>query len=128
MLPDQDSLQPEILEALYHAEKGRMKARLVYNLLAQSHPEVDYEERTRKYRNSQSHWANRVQWARQQLVDRGFVFRANAGPNPEFGVWIITDEGRKYIARFHRRRSADPSLRERPSSDPRNTIRTFPTR
>jgi len=56
------------------------------------------EERTSRFKNSASHWANRVQFCRQHLVDRGFIYPANKGPESAYGVWILTPEGRRYQA------------------------------
>jgi hypothetical protein len=65
-------------------------------------PKVTVEERTLRFQNSASQWANRVQFCRQHLVDRGLIYKAGEGPNPEHGVWIITQAGCEYQAREYR--------------------------
>lgn len=98
-IPSNDVIEPELLALLAASPSGRLGVTDVYDQLASLHPELTFEERSLPFKNSASQWANRVQFGRLHLVERGFIFRAGDGPNPRRGVWIITDTGREYTAR-----------------------------
>jgi len=85
--------------SLARSPNGRLRASDCYDELANLFPEVTVEERTLKFQNSVSQWANRIQFCRQHLVDRGFIYNAGEGPSPERGVWVTTPSGREYQAR-----------------------------
>lgn len=82
-----------------------MLAAVAYDRLAQLHPELTLDERTQPYRNAVSKWANRVQFARLHLANRGLLYRAGVGPNAGRGYWVITPRGEENAKQF--------SLRER---------------
>ena len=94
-IPDDFVIQNEILSLLASSPDGRLHLHKVYDELSKLHPELTYEEKNKKYVNSKSEWANRVQFARLHLANRGLIYKAEAGPSPARGVWIITEAGRK---------------------------------
>lgn len=94
-IPDDYVIQTELLALLASSPNGRLQVRNVYEELAKLHPELTHQEKNQRYENSLSKWANRVQFARLHLVNRGLVFSAGKGPNPSHGVWIITEAGKK---------------------------------
>lgn len=104
-IPDDHIIQEELLELLASSPGGRLNVRSIYSQLANLHPELTDQEKNQQYENSLSKWANRVQFARLHLVQSGLLFRADAGPNPARGVWIITEKGRKWSEEKRRQRN-----------------------
>ena len=98
-IPSNAAIESELLALLASSPGRRIHATVAYDELAELHPELTGEERTLRFRNSVSQWANRVQFCRQHLVVRGFIFPAGEGPNPEHGVWILTPDGMAYQQR-----------------------------
>jgi hypothetical protein len=96
-IPDDAAIQEELLQLLGSSPQNRIHASEAYSKLVELHPELTNAEVSEPYRNSVSHWANRVQFARLHLVERGLVYRAGAGPTPRSGVWILTDRGKDRI-------------------------------
>lgn len=73
-----------------------MHCQEIYVALADQFPHLSADEVGAPYRNSLSHWANRVQFARLHLIEKGWLH-----PLPESGrrgYWRITDEGRNALA------------------------------
>ena len=95
-LPDDQSLQIELLRLLSRAPDGRMHCNDVYQELAKLYPQLTREEREAPYRSSLSHFANRVQFARLHLVNKGYLLRPFSGGGR--GHWAIAAAGRKAIA------------------------------
>lgn len=94
-IPSNADIEYELLAFLASAPDGRATAAECYDALAASFPKLTHEERTEKFQNSVSQWANRVQFCRQHLVDEGKIYKAGDGPEPEHGVWVITPFGRE---------------------------------
>ena len=99
-IPHDDSIQRELLTLIASRPEKRILAAVAYEELAQLHPELTDEELTEKYRNSVSKWANRVQFARLHLVNRGLLFRAGTGPNTGTGYWVVTPKGEERAKEF----------------------------
>ena len=96
-LPDDGVMQFEFLRLLTRAPDGGMHSDEVYKNLAYSFPSLTKDEMSVPYRNSKSHWANRVQFARLHLVKRGWLLPVTGGGR---GYWKISPEGRKALADF----------------------------
>ena len=79
----------------------------VYKLLAHRFPELEADDVSIPFKNSVSHWANRVQFARLHLVLQGYLLPSYLS---ERGVWVISPTGRAYIR--HVREEADQALDE----------------
>jgi hypothetical protein len=93
-LPHDEEIQIELLRLLADALHGRMHCQDIYQVLARRFPCLTEDEKTVPYRNSVSHWANRVQFARLHLVDRGWLLHASMNGR---AVWAISDKGRTAI-------------------------------
>lgn len=93
-LPHDEEIQTELLSLLADAPHGRMHCQDIYEELARRFRCLTEDEKTEPYRNSVSHWANRVQFARLHLVDRGWLLHASIN---ERAVWAISDNGRTAI-------------------------------
>ena len=95
-IPTNAAIESELLALLASSPVGRVRACVAYDELAELHPELTVKERTERFKQSASQWANRVQFCRLHLVRRGFIYAANEGSNPEHGIWIITPTGREF--------------------------------
>lgn len=92
-IPDDDTLQRDLLVFLAGEPDNRSDVHRVYEQLALLHPEVTEAEKTEKYKNSASHWANRVQFARLHLANSGLLYKANAVKDAPRSVWKLTPSG-----------------------------------
>jgi Mrr N-terminal domain len=68
----------------------------VYTALAVRFPYLTNDELSVPYRNSISHWANRVQFARQHLVTKGWFLHSTMSGGR--GFWAISKHGRRGLA------------------------------
>lgn len=94
-IPHDDIIKLKLLELLDKEPNGTMHCNEVFKELAREFPMLTKAELTDPYQTSQSHWANRVQWARQHLAEEGCILRPNAGGVR--GYWTITQAGRKAL-------------------------------
>ncbi len=92
-IPADEVLQADLLAFLAAEPDARATIWRVYEQLVLRHPEVTEAERTQKYRNSASLWANRVQFARLHLANQGMLFRANGAPDAPRSYWKLTPKG-----------------------------------
>ena len=115
-IPDDDTIQRELLKLIASQPEKRLLASAAYEKLAQLHPELTHEERTQRYRNSVSKWANRVQFARLHLANRGLLYRAGVGANAGLGYWVITPKGED-IAESLGSPAHTPALEEQVAAD-----------
>ena len=95
MLPPQPLIEMDLLRLLHEQPNGTMRSAEAYDALRRRYPYLTAEELFRPYRNSKSHFANRVQWARLHLVDAGLVYSCDAGPGR--GTWKITPAGAERV-------------------------------
>lgn len=95
MLPHDQEIQIELLNLLASAPGGRLHCQDVYSTLAQSFPRLTDDEMTAPYERSLSLWANRVQWARQHLLDQGLLIPYSEDNR---SYWTISPEGRAKLA------------------------------
>lgn len=115
-IPDDDTLQADLLRFLASEPENRATVWRVYEQLALLHPEVTETEKTEKYQNSASLWANRVQFARLHLANTGLLFRANAAPDAPRNVWKLTPRGLEHARRL-RAKDAGSTIPEKLSAD-----------
>jgi hypothetical protein len=95
MLPHDDDIQAEMLRLLAGAPGGRMYCQDVYTTLEDRFPQLTDDEVKIPYKNSLSHWANRVQQARRHMVTRGWLKPMLLSGR---GYWEISDKGRRVLA------------------------------
>jgi hypothetical protein len=91
-LPNDMEIVQKLVKLLNRAPAYTMRCNDVYEELAKSFPSLTYDEKHKPYRRSKSHWANRVQWARQHCVKMRFIFGAKKSPEGR-GYWTLTDAG-----------------------------------
>lgn len=93
-IPNDNIIQDELLKLLHNTEGKMLHCNVVYDELAKLFPELTEEEKTKKYRESKSKWANRVQFARLHLVNYGLLL--DAKETKKFGYWKISTSGEEY--------------------------------
>jgi len=94
-LPNDEDIQTALLRLLARAPEGRMHCQDVYRVLATEFPNLTRREMNDPYRSSVSHWANRVQFARLHMVNKGWILRPATGGGR--GYWTISPQGRKAL-------------------------------
>jgi predicted HNH restriction endonuclease len=94
-IPDDETLKQELLSFLASEPDARASVWRVYEQLALLHPELTEAEKSERYQNSASKWANRVQFARLHLVNAGMLYRANAAPDASRNYWALTPKGQE---------------------------------
>jgi len=100
MLPPQTLIEMDLLRLLHEQPSGAMTSAEAYDALRKRYSYLTAEELFRPYRNSKSHFANRVQWARLRLVEAGLVYSCDEGPGR--GIWKITPAGSERILAWNR--------------------------
>jgi len=94
-IPHDDDIQFEVLKLLSKVPAGTMYCMDVYRELAKRYPQLTEDEVEFRYKNSVSHWANRVQFARWHLIEKGFIYRPYV--MNDRGFWTITEAGRRWV-------------------------------
>jgi restriction endonuclease Mrr len=87
-IPTQNVIAGPLLSVI-HGAGGSIKTNEAYDLVAAHFPDMTLEERQQELDNGTNQFNNRVQWARQKLVDEGFI------DGSVRGVWTLTTEGRQ---------------------------------
>ncbi len=95
-IPHDEVIQIHLLKLLANAPGGTLHCNEVYPLLAARFPELTPDEVGDPYSHSLSKWANRVQWARCHVVEKGFLLRPYV--QNDRGFWTISEKGRQYLA------------------------------
>jgi hypothetical protein len=86
-LPPQPLIRPVLLRVVAELG-GRARPREVYLLVTRHFPDIEPQDLTAVLQNGRTNvWANRIQWARQDLVLAGVLDPA------ERGVWALTFDG-----------------------------------
>lgn len=106
-LPHDYDIQLQLLDLLEESLDGPMQCGDIYERLAERFPELDADDVSIPFRNSVSHWANRVQFARLHLLLQGYLLPTYVSGR---GVWAISAAGREHIR--HIREEADKALDE----------------
>jgi restriction endonuclease Mrr len=94
-IPREEDIQIGLLHLLANDPAGTIHCEDVYHRLANEFPALTWEELVIPYRASRSHWANRVQWARWHLVEKGWLLHPSLSGR---GIWAISPAGREHIA------------------------------
>ncbi|HEY4902879.1 MAG TPA: restriction endonuclease [Candidatus Sulfotelmatobacter sp.] len=90
MIPSFEELELPLLRVL-EANGGRARPVEVYEKIKQYFPSLTEAELAETVASGDNRFRNRVRWARQILIDKGDVYRA------DYGVWGITDRGRSRL-------------------------------
>lgn len=110
-IPNDELIQDELVKLLNNAEGKTLYCNVIYDELAKLFPDLTVIEKTRKYRESKSKWANRVQFARLHLVNEGLLLPADKINRR--GYWKLSTEGENYARSLRSIKvSSDSSLIE----------------
>jgi restriction endonuclease Mrr len=108
MIPSFAELELPPLRAL-DAKGGKARPAEVYEKVRADFPGLTEADLTETVASGDNRFRNRVRWARQILIDKGDVYRA------DYGVWGITDKGRARLRgqptdeRYRRNHGAGPA-------------------
>src|SRR4051812_16117990 len=93
MIPVQSEIEIPLLETL---EKlgGQARPKDIYPLMTARFPQLTAEDLADRLKHGERKWNNRIQWARQALIEAGQM------ASPQRGVWAITDLGRARLKQF----------------------------
>ena len=99
-LPTQADVKPVLLQVLAELG-GRARPREVYPRVTDRFPEITPEDLSAVFGDGRTpQWQNRIQWARQNLVDEGLIDAS------ERGIWQLTPAGAEAAQRAGERRGA----------------------
>jgi len=87
MIPNQYEIEIPLLKCLEELG-GKGKPKEIYSRIGKFFPNLTEADRAETVSSGGNKWTNRVQWARQALVNRDEM------TSPEYGVWEITPKGR----------------------------------
>lgn len=87
---------------------GLARPRIVYPRLRQYFPEITDADLARTTAGGENVWTNTIQWARLELVHRGYLDKTTRG------VWRLTDAGRQWLQETGRGPHADYSAVPKP--------------
>ncbi len=111
-LPLQSAIRSVLLRVLTDLG-GRARPRDIYPMVTQSFPEIVPADLVSMLQDGRTNrWQNRIQWARQDLVQAGLIDAS------ERGLWGLTERGRELAVPgvrpedLLRPRSAEPSVGE----------------
>jgi restriction system protein len=90
MIPSFEELELPLLRVL-DAKGGKARPAEVYERIRAYFPSLTEAELAETVASGDNRFRNRVRWARQILIDKGDVYRA------DYGVWGITDQGRSRL-------------------------------
>lgn len=92
--PKQKEIEIPLLTEIGRAG-GEVRPRDIYDKVSQHFPQLTEEDLERRMESypSINKWHNKVQWARQALINKGEI------DGSVYGVWKITDLGRQRVSR-----------------------------
>jgi len=90
MIPKQEDIEVPLLEALIEI-RGHGKPKDIYPLVTKRFPEMTEKDLSENLKSGPNRWTNRIHWTRADLVKKGEI------DNSIYGVWMITDKGRKRL-------------------------------
>lgn len=103
MLPKQRDIEVPLLEVLVEIG-GQGRPKEIYPLVTRKFPQIREEDVAETLPSGSNRWTNRVQWARQTLVEKGQM------DSPGHGIWRITEKGQKRLADLHGPEPETPPL------------------
>jgi len=89
-LPGDHDIQFLLMHLLLEQKTKKMQCADVYTKLAESFPQLTWDEKSVPYQNSRSHWANRVQFAVLHLRRKGWLLPPALSGR---GVWEVSVKG-----------------------------------
>lgn len=94
MLPKHKEIEVRLLEVLVELG-GQGKPREIYPHVTKKFSKITDEDLAGTLPSGENRWTNRIQWARQRLIEKGEMY------SPSRGIWAITDKGRKRVETIH---------------------------
>jgi len=91
MLPSLKQIEAPLLEVLLEIG-GQGRPKEVYPLVTKKFPQIRDEDLAETLQSGANKWTNRIQWARQRLIEKGEI------DSPARGIWRITEKGRQRLA------------------------------
>ncbi len=91
-LPSQKDIRVPLLQVIAEAG-GELRMSEAIDLVEKHFPELTAEDKQVEHPSGGLAWSNRVQWVRQHLVIRGYLYREPRG------IWRISPEGREHLLR-----------------------------
>jgi len=91
-LPNQRDVETPLLSAIEEAG-GEARPRDLYPAVTARFPDLTDQDLTERLPSGSNRWTNRIQWARQSLVQKGEIVSDTRG------VWRITEKGRQRLER-----------------------------
>lgn len=85
-MPSQTEIEQPLLKVI-NSLGGKAKPKELYEKLTKEFPDLTQFELEERLESGGNKWTNRIQWARQKLVDKGELC------SPERGYWEITHKG-----------------------------------
>jgi len=89
-LPKQTEIELPLLEVLDEVG-GKGKAKEIYPRVTKKFPSINDEDLQIQLASGGNKWTNTIQWVRQRLIYKGEL------STPGWGIWEITDKGRKRL-------------------------------
>lgn len=89
-MPKQSEIELPLLRVL-DSMGGKAAPKDIYPLLTKEFPHLTESDLLEQLTTGGNKWTNRIQWVRQRLVEKGEM------DSPGYGVWGITDAGRKRL-------------------------------
>jgi restriction system protein len=86
MMPKQQEIEIPLLASLEKLS-GKARPQDVYETVTKSFPQLTEADLAERLQSGGSRWTNRIQFARQRLVERGEM------ESPTWGIWGITAKG-----------------------------------
>jgi len=90
VLPKQKDIEIPLLEVLVEIG-GKGKPKDIYPLVTKKFPQIRDEDQYEKLSSGTNKWTNRIQWARQSLIQKGEL------SSPSRGIWAITEKGKSRL-------------------------------
>jgi restriction system protein len=119
MMPKVHEIEDPLLQAL-HSLGGKAPAKDVYPAVTEKFSQLTPGDIAEQLPSGGNKWTNRMQWARQRLVERGEM--ASGG----VGVWVITPEGTSRLSAAPKPKAPSPA-QESVTSDFEETVDDYLT-
>ena len=90
-IPTEKSIHLPLLKVIGDAG-GRLSVAEAIREVEAYFPELGEADKLERIPSGQKRWANRVQWARWELVEEGYL-----DENAPRGIWRISEKGKQYL-------------------------------